>query len=104
MRLIFLKILSGNTLYTNALRDLENLVKVTQFELGLRLAQVLLCTKFVKDTRSIFSNIEQKPFLMAFVTSTFTRFIKFCEDTLKMYSDIEPKTTCTCCRVTTAVN
>ena len=51
---VFLQILSGNHLsYVVAFNDLchlENKVKVTQFELGLRLALFLLCTKFGEDT------------------------------------------------------
>ena len=61
---IFLQILSGNHLSyvvaLNDLCDLENEVKVTQFELGLCLALVLLCTKFGEDTSNISSDIERK--------------------------------------------
>ena len=57
IRQIFLEILSGNYLSyvvaLNDLRDLENEVKVTQFKLCLRLALVLLCTKFGEDTSNI---------------------------------------------------
>ena len=53
---IILQILSRNHLSyavaLNDLCDLENEVKITQFKLG-RLAFVLLCTKFGKDTSSI---------------------------------------------------
>ena len=50
---ILLQILSENHLSSadtlNDLCDLENEVKVTQFELGLCLALVLLCTIFGED-------------------------------------------------------
>ena len=39
---------------SNDLWDLKNEVKVTQFELHLRLDLVLLCTKFGEDTSNIF--------------------------------------------------
>ena len=41
----------------NDLCDLENKVKVTQFELGLLLALVLLCFKFGEDTSTISPDI-----------------------------------------------
>ena len=57
IRHIFLQLLSRNHLShavtLNDLCDLENEVKVTRFKNNLRLAQVLLCTKFGEDT-SIF--------------------------------------------------
>ena len=43
-------------IYAVALNDLcglENMIKVTQFKLGLRLALVLRCTKFCKNTSQI---------------------------------------------------
>ena len=69
IRKIFLQILSGNhlayhlsyVLAFNNLCDLENEVKVTLFELGLRLVLVLQCTKCCKDKSNISWNIEQKP-------------------------------------------
>ena len=52
-----LQILSGNHLSyvvaSNDLCDLENEVKVTWFEFGLRFALMLLCTKFGDDTSNI---------------------------------------------------
>ena len=57
MSQIFLDILSGNHLsyavVLNTLCDSEIWVKVTQFELGLLLALVLLCTKFDEDKSNI---------------------------------------------------
>ena len=70
---IFLQILSGNHLSyaigLNELCALENKVKLTWFEIGLRLALVVLCTKFGEDTsnvsldieRNVSSDIERKP-------------------------------------------
>ena len=43
----------------------ENEVKLTRFELGLRLALVFLCTEFSEDTSTISSDTEQKPFAYA---------------------------------------
>ena len=40
--------------------DLKNEVKITQFELGLCLALMHLCTKFGEDTSNISSDIERK--------------------------------------------
>ena len=45
----------------NDIRDPDNKVNITQFELGLCLALVLLCIKFCEDMSNISSNIEQKP-------------------------------------------
>ena len=45
----------------NDLCNLENEVKVTQFEFGLQLALVLLWTKFGEDMSNISWDIEQKP-------------------------------------------
>ena len=45
----------------NDLCDFENEVGVTQFEVGLRLALVLLCTTFGEDRSNISSDIERKP-------------------------------------------
>ena len=56
----------------NDLYDFENEIKVTWFEHGLRPALVLLCTKFGEDMSYISSDIEQKPFRMAFVTLKIT--------------------------------
>ena len=57
IRKIILQILRGNHLSyavaLNDLCDLENKVKVTQLKLDLRIAFVLLCTKFGKDTSSM---------------------------------------------------
>ena len=59
------QIMSGNHLqYVVALNDLcdiENKFSVTLFELGLRLALVLLCKIFGEDTSIISSDIEWKP-------------------------------------------
>ena len=55
---MFLQILSGNCLShvvnLNDLCHLENEVKVTKFELGLRLALVLLCTNLVRIDQIFF--------------------------------------------------
>ena len=48
---------SVETIFRNDLCDLENKVKVTQFELGLRPAVVFLCTKFGEDTWNISADI-----------------------------------------------
>ena len=57
IRQIFLEILSGNHLSyvvaLNDLCDLENEVKVTQFELGLRLVLVLQCTKLGENKSNV---------------------------------------------------
>ena len=62
---MFLQILSGNHLSyvvnVNDFSDAENEVKETQFELGLCLALVRLCTIFGEDTSNISSDIEWKP-------------------------------------------
>ena len=54
---IFLEILSGNHLLyvvaVNDLCDLENEVRVTRFEIGLRLVLVLQCPQFGEDTSNI---------------------------------------------------
>ena len=49
----------------NDICDLENKINVTQFELGLRLAPVLLCTKFGEVTSNISPDISWKPSCMA---------------------------------------
>ena len=65
MSQIFLETLSGNHLsyavVLNALCDLEIWFKVTQFQLGLLLALVLLCTKFGENKSNVSRDIEQKP-------------------------------------------
>ena len=57
IRQIFLAILSGNHLShavaLNEICDLEINVKVTGFELDLRIPLVLLCTKFGENTSNI---------------------------------------------------
>ena len=62
---MFLQILSGNHLSyvvdLHEICDLENEVKVTQFELGFCLALVLQCTILGEDMSDISSDIEQKP-------------------------------------------
>ena len=45
----------------NDLHDLQKKVKVTQLELDLRLAMVLLCAKFGECTLKTSSDIEQEP-------------------------------------------
>ena len=58
---ISFQILSENNLayaaIPNDLRDLENKIKVTRFELGLRLALVHLCTKFGEHRSNSSSDI-----------------------------------------------
>ena len=61
---MFLQIFSENDISyvvdLNDLCDLENDVKVTQFERGLCLALVLLCTTFGEHTSNISLDIERK--------------------------------------------
>ena len=47
--------------YAVALKDLENMIKVILFELGLCLALVLLCTTFGEDASNISSDIQRTP-------------------------------------------
>ena len=52
---------SNNAVALNNLRDLENEVKFTQFELCLHLAFMLLHTNFGEDTSNISSDNEREP-------------------------------------------
>ena len=94
----------------NDFRDLENVVKVTRFYVGLRLALVPLFTKFSVTSSIISSDIKRKPFQMTLNDLRnlenkvkVTRFelglcfalavlcTKFCESTSNISSDIERK-------------